>query len=44
MEVEIGREYLPDKPLFFFLPLLYLAEIEMMQGFVWGDYVDFLRT
>lgn len=29
---------------FLFLPLLYLVEIEMMQGFVWGNHVDFLGT
>jgi hypothetical protein len=28
----------------FFLPLLYLVELEMMQGFDWGNHVDFLRT
>ena len=44
MKVEIGGEYPPATPLFFFfllLPLLYLVEIEMMQGFVWGNHANF---
>ena len=42
MKVEIGGDYLLDTPLFpFFLPLLYVVEIEMMQGFVWGNHANF---